>query len=160
MASDTTETGAVRSSASRFQSVLDLGSLALAGICSVHCLLTPVALVAFPLLGSTLVADGHFHVFMLALVLPMSLLAALIGCRRHKDRQVVIRLGIGLTLLVIGVVVGLAEHDHGGGHAHHEHAHAHLPLGTVITLIGGLAMIAGHWRNFRLCRSDRCDHRH
>ncbi|MGJ3241865.1 MAG: MerC domain-containing protein [Opitutales bacterium] len=138
----------------RLQLVLDLGSLALAGICSVHCLLTPVLLVGFPVVGSTVLSDGHFHAWMLAAVLPLSILAVLVGCRRHKDWQVFVRLAVGLSLLTAGVILGLGDHAAGG------HDHGILPLGTGLTLLGGLAMIAGHWRNFRLCRHEHCDHGH
>lgn len=71
------------------QRPLDRLAIALAGLCLVHCLLTPIALVLFPMLAATSVADEQFHTMLLWLVLPASLVALALGCRRHKDHLVI-----------------------------------------------------------------------
>lgn len=125
------------------QKILDRLAMGMSSFCILHCLVTPVLLVSIPVLASTVVADETFHKILLVFVLPASSLALLLGCRRHKDWTVLFLGTLGLTLLVIIAYFG------------------HELLGeageTVATVTGGLALVASHFRNHRLCRSDGCN---
>jgi hypothetical protein len=125
------------------QRPLDCLAIALSGLCIVHCLLTPVALVLFPVLAATSVADEQFHRLLFGLVLPASLVALALGCRRHKDRLVLCLGMIGLVLLMLTAL---------GGHA---------ILGERgerwSTVLGGVTVALGHLRNHGLCRRHTCD---
>lgn len=122
----------------RFQKLTDYASMSLAGICAVHCFLTPVALILFPVMGSTFLFRETFHELMVLLVVPSSAAAVFLGCRRHKDTRVV-GLGVcGLCLLVAGAF---------GADGY---------LEPALTLAGAFVMVLGHARNFRLCRKDGC----
>jgi hypothetical protein len=44
-------------------------------ICGIHCLVTPLLLVALPILATTFWVDQNFHLWMLLLVLPTTSLA-------------------------------------------------------------------------------------
>jgi cytochrome c biogenesis factor len=125
------------------QRPFDRLAIALSGLCVVHCLLTPVALVLFPVLAATSVADDHFHMLLLGLVLPASLVALVLGCRRHKDHLVISLGGIGLVLLMFTAI---------GGHA---------VLGERgerwSTVLGSVTLALGHLRNHYLCRRNACD---
>lgn len=124
----------------KLQRFTDYTSLSLAGICAIHCFLTPVALILFPVVGSTFFSEEIFHELMLLLVVPASVVAIFLGCRRHKDFSV-ITLGIlGLSFLLVGVF---------GATGYEE---------SILTLIGAFIMVLGHLRNFRLCRKDGCEH--
>ena len=124
----------------KLQRFTDYTSLSLAGICAIHCFLTPVALILFPVVGSTFFPEEIFHELMLPLVVPASVIAIFLGCRRHKDFSV-ITLGIlGLSFLLVGVF---------GATGYEE---------SILTLIGAFIMVLGHLRNFRLCRKDGCEH--
>jgi hypothetical protein len=126
-----------------FQRPLDRLAIALAGLCLVHCLLTPLALVLFPMLAATAVADEHVHQLLLWLVLPASLVALGLGCRRHKD-CLVITLGVlGLLVLILTAIAGHTAFGEGGER-----------WGTVL---GGVTVALGHLRNHRLCRRNACD---
>lgn len=124
----------------RIQRFTDYTSISLAGVCVVHCFLTPVALILFPVVGSTFVFEEVFHELMLFLVIPASVVAIFLGCRRHKDFSVIMLGGVGLYFLLVGAfaATGYAE--------------------SILTLIGACIMISGHLRNFRLCRKYCCDH--
>ncbi|MCY3986945.1 MAG: MerC domain-containing protein [Candidatus Dadabacteria bacterium] len=122
----------------RIQRLTDYTSISLAGLCAVHCFLTPVVLILFPILGSTFMFKEIFHELMLFLVIPASLVAIFLGCRRHKDFNVIVLGVLGLGFLVSGAFVtrGYGEY--------------------IFTFIGAFIMISGHLRNFRLCRKDDC----
>jgi hypothetical protein len=124
----------------KLQGFTDYTSLSLAGICAIHCFLTPVALILFPVVGSTFFSEEIFHELMLLLVVPASVIAIFLGCRRHKDFSV-ITLGIlGLSFLLAGAFAATGYED------------------SILTLIGAFIMVLGHLRNFRLCRKDGCEH--
>lgn len=125
------------------QLALDRVSLGLAAACALHCALTPIALVAFPVLAATTLGDEGFHRMMLGLILPSSGLAFTLGCRRHKDVAV---LAVGTTGLVLLVALAL------GGHA---------VLGEVgerlLTVLAAAALAISHVRNYLLCRREACE---
>ncbi len=126
------------------QRVLDRLAIGASALCTVHCLLTPVLIVLVPMVASSLLADEVFHRLMLLWVWPTSALALWIGCRRHRDRWVLLLGGTGLAILTVTAFWG------------------HALLGEVAekatTIVGSLAITAGHWLNYRQCRKDACAH--
>ena len=81
---------------------------------------------------------------MLVLILPTSLIALTVGCRKHKDRWTIALGAVGLTVLSITALVG------------------HDLLGTfgerVTTSIGGVVLAVAHIRNYLSCRRVDCQH--
>ncbi len=124
----------------RIQKLTDYTSISLAGICVVHCFLMPVALILFPVVGSTFVVEETFHEMMLFLVIPASVVALFLGCRHHKDFNVIMLGILGLSFLLAGAFVATGYGEY------------------ILTFIGAFIIISGHLRNFRLCRKDGCDH--
>lgn len=116
-----------------------LGSLA----CAVHCILTPLILVAGPMLPAYFSVDESFHAMLLLMILPASVLSFGLGCWRHKDRTVLVLGLVGLAGLTFPVV---APHGVIG-----EVSERWLTLGSAAVLI------SAHVRNFKRCRSDACD---
>lgn len=129
-----------------FQKLYDVIAISLSGICAIHCLLTPIALIIFPIMGLTVLTHTLFHKLMFFLILPTSLIAFFLGCRQHKDSRVIMLGIIGFAVLFFAAFWG------------------HSVLGTsnerIITIIGGTIMATGHVRNFRLCRQTSCGHHH
>jgi hypothetical protein len=120
-------------------SALDRASIALSGVCAIHCLATPIAVIVFPVLSAYVGSDHVFHRLMLTLVVPSSILALTIGCRRHRDAMVV-----GLGLAGIGLLIGaLLEAG---------------PWERAATIAATALIAAAHARNYRLCRRDSCTH--
>lgn len=124
----------------RLRKLTDYASISLAGICAVHCLLAPVALILLPVMGSAFLFSELFHELMILLVIPSSSVAIFLGCRRHKDAFVVFLGVCGLCLLVAGAF---------GAEGYRE---------TALTLAGAFVMVFGHARNFWLCSKDGCWH--
>ena len=76
----------------------------MAVICGIHCLVTPVLLVALPILATTFWVDENFHLWMILLVIPTTSLALWSGCRKHKDKWVLAAGAMGLGILVIAII--------------------------------------------------------
>jgi len=124
----------------KLQKFADYTSMSLVGICAVHCFLTPVALILFPVLGLTFLSEEIFHELMLLLVIPASVIAIFLGCRRHKDFNGIMLGALGLCFLLVGAFAAEGYWE------------------SVLTLIGAFTMVSGHLRNFRRCRKDGCEH--
>jgi hypothetical protein len=165
--------------------VLDRAAIALAGICAVHCLITPLLLVALPFLAATVWVDSQFHLWMLFFVVPTTALALWSGCRKHRDKAVVLVGLAGISLL--SIVVGLEQinasaavadqpaapgsieagavpegHSAAGGccalHPGDTQVAAGFPGGLAwLNVAGGLCLVLAHSRNFVLCRRSSCD---
>jgi len=126
----------------RVQVIMDKTAIGVSIVCAIHCALLPIALVALPVLAATPLGDEWFHQAMLLGVLPLSLVALAMGCRKHKNRNVVLWGWGGLIVLTFTALFG---HDVLG------------ESGERIATIIGAAMIAwGHLQNYRLCCTRTC----
>lgn len=148
-----------------WQQCIDAIAVILAGTCAVHCLLLPVFVITFPLLGSSFVNDPRFHFWMLAAVIPTTAIAIFLGCRKHKDKLVIGLSILGLSALTAGVFMEMQLHHNHSDH-HHEHSHGHaslhstplnLPTQSWLSIFGGLLMTTAHIRNFKNCRTKNSD---
>jgi hypothetical protein len=83
------------------------------------------------------------HAAILWFILPTSLVAVTLGCWRHKDRYVLALCAIGLAVIVVAARFGDALFGE--------------PAEMVLTSVGSSLLIAGHFRNFGLCRVAACD---
>ncbi|HUO43786.1 MAG TPA: MerC domain-containing protein [Burkholderiales bacterium] len=125
------------------QKLLDRIAISASVLCMFHCMVMPLLLVAIPVISSTFMADERFHGFLVKIVLPVSLIALFLGCRRHKDRAVFILGGCGLAALVAVAYLGHALLGEFGEKA--------------ATVVSGVILAIGHVRNYHLCRHDGCD---
>lgn len=162
---------------------LDRVAIAMAVICGIHCLVTPILLVILPILATTFWTSSNFHLWMLCFVLPTTAFATFSGWRKHKDRLVAALAISGLVLLVTATTwerTSAHDHSHSTAHASHDHSDSGESLGSCCTaemgekidsgllagisfslpvflnLLGGVLLSVGHWRNFRLCRKRDC----
>ena len=67
---------------SRFR--LDQAAIALSGLCMIHCVASVAGLFAVGLLSAFGGVDEIFHLAMLAIIVPVSVLAIVAGYRRHR----------------------------------------------------------------------------
>lgn len=145
---------------------LDSLAIGMSMACALHCLLTPVFVVALPVLAGAFWVQHDFHLWMLLVVLPTSGIAVFLGCRKHKDRGVLFASIAGLSLLALVAVSEVVSHNdlHEEGDVHHSHGHDEasehyfLSVNTSLSLLGALLLSGAHARNFRLCRKARCLH--
>jgi len=90
------------------------------------------------------IADERFHQLLVVLVLPTSLFALTIGCRRHRQWRVMVCGALGLTVLLLTVLAG------------------HEMLGEFgeksLTLLGAILVAISHIINFRQCKTTKCKH--
>tara|TARA_B110000444_G_C18815742_1_gene585041 strand:- start:1192 stop:1503 length:312 start_codon:yes stop_codon:yes gene_type:complete len=95
-----------------------------------------------PTLGSTFLEDERFHYAILFLVLPASLLALGLGCRKHRRGEILLTGLLGLFVLFLILIAG---------------EEALGEFGEKISTIVGAAIIAfAHVRNYLLCRDQDC----
>ena len=117
---------------------LDRAAIGFSAVCVVHCLALPLLLILIPTLATLPIADERFHLLLVFLVLPTSVLALFIGYRRHQDRAVLYWGITGVTLLVLTAMLG---HDLLGDTGE-----------RLLTVLGAVLVAVGHIRNFRLRR--------
>lgn len=130
--------------ADRIRKFSDIMAISASTLCFFHCLFTPVAMIFLPILGVNALDSEYFHKIMLFLVLPSTAVAVSLGCRRHKDVLVILLGAAGFILLLSGLFVGNAV---AGEHGE-----------ILFTITGGFILVAGHIRNFMLCREQNCEH--
>lgn len=110
---------------------LDRVALLLSGLCLIHCLALPVALLLGPFLGTWLLdTETTVHWILLALALPVSAYALTRGFRRHGRVSVLWLGGAGLILMLVGASQILGEQSE-----------------TLFTVIGVLLLLFAHIRN-------------
>lgn len=112
-------------------------------LCVMHCLALPLLIVLLPSVGSLSLQQEVFHLWMVIAVIPTSLYALTLGCKKHK-KTVLFKYGIvGLIMLIAALSVG--EHLMG-------------ELGEkLFTLIGAIIIAVAHIKNYRLCQqADKC----
>lgn len=114
----------------------DRTAICLSAACLAHCLAVPAMLVLAPWLSLGFLGEEWFHLTMVVLIIPLSLVAFRLGYRRHGQRGVLKPGQIGLALITLAAVFEVT------------HLVSHT-LAAVLTSAGGIALIIGHWRNLR-----------
>lgn len=120
----------------------DAAGVAVSLACGIHCLLTPILLLALPTLGEAF-HRPIVHRLIAVAVTAIAAWALWRGYRRHGHR---LPLAIGMTGLAAVWAALFMPHEA------HDHDHFHLPTGTIITMVGSAMLIAGHLLNIRACR--------
>ena len=118
----------------------DKAAIGISLICALHCIATPLLLLSIPAIGSWFIADEHFHQLLIYLVLPISVMALALGCRKHSNYRIFILGGCGLATLI---AAAFFMHDLVGESGE-----------QILTLIGTCLVTLAHWQNYQLCRSE------
>jgi hypothetical protein len=127
----------------KLQAIADKTAISLSFICTLHCLAVPFVVALLPTLAAVNLEDEAFHLWMVIAVIPTSLLALSMGCKKHRDYRVLL-LGIaGLSLLIFAASFG---HDLLGESGE-----------TATTVLGTIMIASGHLLNHRLCQQSRCE---
>ncbi|MDA0237950.1 MAG: MerC domain-containing protein [Proteobacteria bacterium] len=119
------------------QAITDRTSIGLSLVCAVHCLFVPVLLVAVPSLASLPLDNEAFHAWMLVAVLPISIFALTLGCKKHKQYKILALGLLGLSSLVSALLFESLVGETGE---------------KLLTLLGAGLIAWGHLTNFRLCQ--------
>ena len=115
------------------QTTADKFAIGLSLMCTVHCFATPVILALLPSFAVLQINGEQFHLWVLAVVLPTSLLALSLGCKKHKRTRYMACGVVGLAFLIIAVLLGQEEAE------------------KVLTLIGSAFIALAHWFNYQQC---------
>ena len=139
-------------------------------LCAIHCLLAPLVFLVLPAIGGVW-AHPATHWIIAALVVPVALLTMRNGFRRHRKSWVMVAGLSGVLLVVAGAAA--PAFAAGDGPALSETVSAceaccpslasdesgemilTLPLASILSVLGGLALIACHVGNLCLCRGCR-----
>lgn len=125
------------------QAIADKTAISLSFICTLHCLAVPLTVALLPTMTAINLGDEAFHLWMVIAVIPTSILALSMGCKKHRDYRVLL-LGIsGLSLLILAAFFG---HDFLGESGE-----------TAATVLGAIFIAAGHLLNHRLCQRSHCE---
>jgi hypothetical protein len=116
--------------------VLDKAAVALSGLCLLHCLALPLVLLLLPFVSA--LSLDRLHGQMLIVVIPVSVVALLLGFRRHRSRLVLLAGVVGMVLLIIG---GTLAHNRLG-----------IAADRTLTIAGAVVLAFTHYRNSRLAR--------
>ncbi|MFP3351357.1 MerC domain-containing protein [Pseudoalteromonas sp. SIMBA_153] len=115
------------------QTTADKFAIGLSLMCTMHCFATPVILALLPSFAVLQINGEQFHLWVLAVVLPTSLLALSLGCKKHKRTRYMAYGVVGLAFLIIAVLLGQEEAE------------------KVLTLIGSAFIALAHWFNYQQC---------
>ncbi len=123
------------------QSLTDKLAIGLSLGCIIHCLATPALLILIPSL-SALHLDNHaFHFWMVIAVLPTSIYALTLGCKKHKRYPLLLLASLGLVILLSPFLLG------------EEYLSEILEIS--LTVIGASLISVSHWFNLRLSCQPR-----
>lgn len=124
--------------------LLDSLAVALSGVCAVHCLALPFIVVAYPLVGSWSMDELVFHRSLLIVIIPVSLIALLLGYCTHRSRQVAVLGTLGIAILALVAMSG--------------HEWLSTTGERLATTAGGLILASGHLINAII--AQRCRNRY
>jgi len=123
------------------QSFSDKAAISLSLLCTLHCLALPLAVALLPSMAALSLDDEAFHLWMLLAVMPISVFALTMGCKKHRRYHIVLTGSIGLFILAMTVFLG------------------HEMLGETgekaLTLVGASIIALGHFWNYRLCNTHK-----
>lgn len=120
------------------QVITDKAAISLSLLCAIHCLALPLLLALLPSLAALGLEDEAFHFWMVIVVIPTSVIALTMGCKKHQRYSVFAISVIGLCVLGVAAFWGeemLSEAWEKGA-----------------TLVGATFISIGHVWNYRLCR--------
>ena len=118
-------------------------SITLSTVCAIHCLLVPLLVSLAPSLAVLNLEDEKFHFWMIIGVIPSSIYALTLGCKKHERYQLLLLGLVGLFLLVMALIV--------------EDIGITVVGEQSLTLAGATLLAVGHWFNFRLCVRRDCN---
>ena len=121
------------------QAFTDKMAMSLSLLCALHCLVSPLIIVMLPSLAALQFDGEAFHLWMVLAVIPTSIYALTMGCKRHKHYRLLCLGLLGLLFLLSALLAG--EELIGDFWE------------KALTVIGAATIALGHYWNYRLCQS-------
>lgn len=114
----------------------DMAGAVMSGICVVHCVLLPLALVALGIDGAFVHGPGWLHWLLLVMALPVSFVAFALGIARHQHMAPIIAGTVGFLVMGAGAMLDAGT------------------TATALSVGGGLVVMVAHYRNWLLMRRE------
>jgi hypothetical protein len=124
------------------QAFADKTAIGLSFICTIHCLALPFIVVMLPSLAVFNLEDEIYQLWMVIAVIPTSLYALTMGCKKHKKASVIVLGAVGLAIIITATWLG---HDVLGETGE-----------KVFSVLGSVIIALGHLINYQLCRHSHC----
>lgn len=141
----------------KYDESADRAGLLVSVLCCLHCMAIPLLIIFVPSLA-TFFENPLIHSLAILIIVPVGLYAFIKNLKVHNDKRPLFIGILGMATILVGHFnqYFLAEH---AGHMHmHSHSHAIGTVEVVASIIGGLALIAAHLLNIKLCRCNHCEH--
>ena len=120
------------------QIILDNFGLTISAACAIHCILLPILLILAPYVELTFFTSHEFHESLMYFILPTSLIAFTLGCKRHNDD--IVKLGGICAIFVLLIAISLHDFSE--------------VLSVILTLFASCLLIFTHLRNRTLCSHE------
>ena len=120
------------------QRIFDNFGLTVSAACAIHCILLPVLLILSPYIELTFFTSHEFHETLMYFILPTSLIAFTMGCKRHNDDIVKLGGKCGIFILLLAIAL-------------HEYSEI---ISIIMTLFASSVLIFTHLRNRTLCSHE------
>lgn len=118
-------------------------AISLSILCVLHCLAIPLLVALLPSIAVIPLAQESFHFWMVVAVIPISIYALTLGCKKHKTLSVVMIGLLGLGLLMGAVLWGenlLGEQGE-----------------KLLTVLGAALVAISHYQNYSRCKKiEQC----
>ena len=118
---------------------IDKFAILISSLCVAHCLIFPLLAVFAPSVITLGLSSENFHYWMVVAVIPSSLFALTLGCKKHANKTVLLIGALGLSCLLLAFALG--------GNVLGEWGEKSL------TLMGAAIIAFSHIKNFKLCQS-------
>lgn len=123
--------------------VLDRAGICVSAVCLVQCVVLSLTIVLAPMISLGVFGSDAFHRILLAIILPLSMAAFIMGYRAHRRGLLLVAGLAGMAMILAAAVL---------------EATVLGPLtASLLTSIGGASLIVGHWFNLRM-RRRACMH--
>lgn len=123
---------------------VDKTAIAISSLCVAHCLIFPLLAIIIPSFVALGLTSESFHFWMVISVLPTSIYALTIGCKKHKKFSLIIAGALGLSCLILALILGESMLGEWGEKA--------------LTLTGAIIIALAHVKNFKLCQQHKNCH--
>lgn len=117
---------------------IDRVAMSASALCAVHCAVVPMIACFLPPLISVLVSDAIFHAAMLLFVVPCGIISIVVSCGKHRKYSIGATLAVGMGTLILAMLTETYEHP--------------------LSIMAGVVLCYGHYRNYVECRKVKCSH--
>ncbi len=121
------------------QKILDNFGITVSALCAIHCILLPILIILSPYIELAFITSHEFHETLMYFILPTSVIAFTIGCRKHNDE--IVKLGCICAIFVLLIAIALDDFSE--------------ILSILLTLFASTLLIFTHLRNRTLCSEEK-----